>query len=415
MLLLVNIVLLSALMLGVYWFSASKSELSKYYWPGLILKLIAGVSLGLLYSIYYSGGDTWTFFREAIKLGNVAFNSFEALIDIYFKDDYSLITDYSYSLQPRAAFFTKILAPLTIVTGNNYWLTSCYLSLFSFMGYWILANNLYHIHATRWVAVIPTLFFPSIVFWSSGVMKESVAMGAMAALMGIIIKIYLNKKVTFYELIALGLGLILLLSLKYYFAAILIVSVLSLFISRLAIPTKVNWLIEFGLVSTIFIVILIVASFTHPNFYPTRFLLVIVENYKLYLLASSENNVVVFNNLTPDFISFLVHAPKALLAGLFLPLWYSDFTVFRVLAVVENWLVILVLAFSLKYLFMPTNKELRLLAMTAVLFIIVSAIFITFSTPNLGTLIRYKIGYSTVFIALIATLLVNKIEARNLR
>lgn len=415
MLLLVNIILLLALIVGGYWFSASKSELYKYYWPGLIFKLTMGICLGLVYSIYYSGGDTWTFFGEAIKLGKVAFTSFDSLINIYFKDDYSLITNYSYSLQPRAAFMTKILAPLTIITDNNYWLTSCYISLFSFMGYWILANNLYKILGVRWMAVIPTLFFPSIVFWSSGVMKESVAMGAMAAVVGIFIKIYLEKKVALSELFVLVLGLILLLFLKYYFAAILIVSILSLFLSRLTIPVKVNWLIEIGLISTIFVLILIIASFTHPNFYPPRILFVLVENYKAYHAASNGNNVVVFNNLAPDITSFLVHAPKALLSGMFFPLWYADFTIFRVLAVVENWVILLVFLFSLKYLALPKNRDLRILVLTAVLFIIISAIFITFSTPNLGTLTRYKIGYSVVFIVLVTTLLRNKIDSKILK
>lgn len=415
MLLLVNIILLLALIVGGYWFSASKSELYKYYWPGLIFKLTMGICLGLVYSIYYSGGDTWTFFGEAIKLGKVAFTSFDSLINIYFKDDYSLITNYSYSLQPRAAFMTKILAPLTIITDNNYWLTSCYISLFSFMGYWILANNLYKILGVRWMAVIPTLFFPSIVFWSSGVMKESVAMGAMAAVVGIFIKIYLEKKVALSELFVLVLGLILLLFLKYYFAAILIVSILSLFLSRLTIPVKVNWLIEIGLISTIFVLILIIASFTHPNFYPPRILFVLVENYKAYHAASNGNNVVVFNNLAPDITSFLIHAPKALLSGMFFPLWYADFTIFRVLAVVENWVILLVFLFSLKYLALPKNRDLRILVLTAVLFIIISAIFITFSTPNLGTLTRYKIGYSVVFIVLVTTLLRNKIDSKILK
>ncbi len=415
MLLLVNIILLLALIVGGYWFSASKSELYKYYWPGLIFKLTMGICLGLVYSIYYSGGDTWTFFGEAIKLGKVAFTSFDSLINIYFKDNYSLITNYSYSLQPRAAFMTKILAPLTIITDNNYWLTSCYISLFSFMGYWILANNLYKILGVRWMAVIPTLFFPSIVFWSSGVMKESVAMGAMAAVVGIFIKIYLEKKVALSELFVLVLGLILLLFLKYYFAAILIVSILSLFLSRLTIPVKVNWLIEIGLIFTIFVLILIIASFTHPNFYPPRILFVLVENYKAYHAASNGNNVVVFNNLAPDIASFLVHAPKALLSGMFSPLWYADFTIFRVLAVVENWVILLVFLFSLKYLALPKNRDLRILVLTAVLFIIISAIFITFSTPNLGTLTRYKIGYSVVFIVLVTTLLRNKMDSKILK
>jgi hypothetical protein len=45
------------------------------------------------------------------------------------------------------------------------------------------------------------------------------------------------------------------------------------------------------------------------------------------------------------------------------------------------------------------------------LFVITSAIFITFSTPNLGTLVRFRIGYLMVFLTLVAGVITNRIKS----
>ena len=61
-----NILLLIALAVFGYRLSF-KSEIIGYYWPGLAVKIIAGLALGLLYSQYYSSGDSWVMFNEAGK------------------------------------------------------------------------------------------------------------------------------------------------------------------------------------------------------------------------------------------------------------------------------------------------------------------------------------------------------------
>ena len=41
-------------------------QLQLYYWPALVLKLSAGIALGLVYKYHYLVGDTFGFFEDAV-------------------------------------------------------------------------------------------------------------------------------------------------------------------------------------------------------------------------------------------------------------------------------------------------------------------------------------------------------------
>lgn len=410
MILILNILVVFALAYWGYHY-AKLTDLKSFYWPGLLFKLVAGISLGLIYTHYYEYGDTWSMFHEAIKLENVAFSSFSNFIEVYFKNDFTVVVDFSYSIQPRAAFMTKIIAPLAYVSGGNYWLVSCYLSLFSFAGFWMLANTTYKLFKNKWLAVIPTLFFPSIVFWSSGIIKESIAIGALAILFSMLTNFYLQKRFRWLDLIIVLVSLLLLMYLKYYYAAVLIVTYLTLLLSYLVIPKRSLWYIEATAVFVFFTLILTIASLTHPNFWPSRFLAVIVNNYYQYADKSVVDNMVLFENLSPTIFSLAIHSPKALFAGLFFPLWTSTLDLFKLFSVVENWFILFTLFYAMRRFSIPKNREMRLLLFVMVGFIVIMAIFITFSSPNIGTLVRYRIGYLVIFLIIIAGAISSRIKS----
>lgn len=390
---------------------SKKSEIKSFYWPGLAVKIIAGISLGLLYANYYNGGDSWVMFNEAVKLAGIAFTSTNRFLDIYLLSDYSAITEFAYVIQPRAAFMTKILALLAFITNYNYWLITCYLSLFSFFGFWLAANTAYKIFGSKTTAVLPTLFFPSIVFWSSGVIKESVAIGSLAGVLAILISAYYNKSIDWRQTLLLLMGLLLLAFLKYYYAAMLIVTFVTIFTTRAILPKSSKSYVEFGSVLIVFTVILVAASLSHPNFWPSRFLSVMTDNYYQFLVKSSAENVVTFNNLSPTIASFLYYSPKALFAGLFFPLGMSSFSLLKLASILENWLVLLSVIYAIRYFKLPKLKDDRLLLWAMFLFVLTSAIFITFSTPNLGTLVRFKIGYLLVFVTLVTGVITNRLKS----
>lgn len=390
---------------------SNHSALKGYYWSGLSIKIVAGISLGLLYTYYYNGGDSWVMFKEATKLSDIAFTSINRFFNIYLFSDYSAIPDFAYSIQPRAAFMTKILAILALITSHNYWLSACYLSMFSFFGFWLAAHTAYKIYGSKITAVLSMLFFPSIVFWSSGVLKESVAIGSLAGVLAILINTYYKKSLDWLHILLLLMGILLLLNLKYYYAAVLIVTFVTIFTTRAILPKNSNRYVEIGSVLIIFSTILGAASLSHPNFWPSRFLSVITDNYYQFQEHSALENTVRFNNLSPTIASFLFYSPKALFAGLFYPLWTTSFTLLKLFSIIENWLVLLSFVYAIRYFKLPKLKDDRLLLWAMLLFVLTLAIFITLSTPNIGTLVRFKIGYFMVFVTMISGVITNRLKS----
>ena len=105
--------------------------------------------------------------------------------------------------------------------SKNYWLVSLYLSFISFIASWYLVKQIVRIHASLTLpAVVAFLFLPTAVFWSSGLIKESIAMAALYFLAAIVVKLWLNDRVKVYTWIVVPLALWILCNLKYYYLAV---------------------------------------------------------------------------------------------------------------------------------------------------------------------------------------------------
>jgi hypothetical protein len=152
-----------------------KNPLKNYYLPALLFKVASGIALGLLYSFYYNGGDTFLFFEKAKDL--LALPVDQYLNEIFLTS----IPHEERSVLPM----TKITSLILVLTGKNYWLATLYFSLFSFAGtfYFLIALSTKY-PEVRKSAVLAFLFFPSVVFWSSGILKESIVFGIMMFMLG---------------------------------------------------------------------------------------------------------------------------------------------------------------------------------------------------------------------------------------
>src|SRR4051812_27890646 len=87
--------------------------LSFFYWPGLLIKLSAGIAMALIYLFYYGdGGDGWVLNDQALKLNHFFYQDPRAYFNALLFDDYSIeIQEAVYRFyQPRAMSFIKILS-----------------------------------------------------------------------------------------------------------------------------------------------------------------------------------------------------------------------------------------------------------------------------------------------------------------
>ncbi|TAD96927.1 MAG: hypothetical protein EAZ97_13275, partial [Bacteroidetes bacterium] len=197
--------------------------LGKYFLAGLILKFLAGIALGILYLFHYQQGDSLYFFEQGAKLSTFINSEPANYFHFLFHDpreSFYHLREEMIDITPRTVFMVKIVSIFAYFCGQNYWLISLYFSFFAFIGLWICANSLAKIlpHQNS-IFAFAFLFFPSVVFWSSGILKESL----LWFLLGISIHILLVfdwKKV--FHWLALLVCAFFMLKLKYYYLAVLL-------------------------------------------------------------------------------------------------------------------------------------------------------------------------------------------------
>ena len=380
--------------------------LRPWFFYALLSKIGAGIVLGLLYIYVFQEGDTISYHKAASWLSQYARkepgNYFNFLIL-----NGKIPEGFSYFInQPRALFFTKITSILAILTNNNYWLISIYFSLFSFIGTWLIANRISSFYPSyKIAALIGFLFFPSIVFWSSGLLKESIAMGCIGLYVYIFIPFFRDSKINIVQGFILIISALLLWMIKYYYAGVLFSVTIALFISKIIISNPRFTFAKEKPIISIFLMVLVIlslgVSFLHPNLNPFNIFQVLEQNHFQMLTISDPENIVRFINIGQGFTYFLINIPVSLFGGLFLPLPWSIPNYLGALAGIFN-LVILILAIA-KIFNIKTagNQGSKILVIGMITYVVILAILLTFATPNFGTLERYKISYLPFLLILI--------------
>lgn len=379
----------------------AQTHLRKFFWPALMIKLVAGVCLGLVYTYYYSVADTFDYFRDASKFATHAREDFPGYLELlFFNDDLHRLQLAFY--EPRAIFLTRITSVFSILTHNNYWIIGFYFSLISFLASWNLVKVISrYIPSVTTAALFGFLFVPSVIFWSSGLLKESLAVAALYYLTTVFLKMWFRTKPFLLEYPLAVVALVVLWNLKYYYAAVFMPVIFSSLFYRLVARRVVSAGIEALVWAGVFVVPLAVMMLLHPNFHPEKLLSVIVDSNSAYNEISAPEDVVHFQNLEPTAMSLLRNASWALFSGLFRPLFWETSAPIQTLPGIENTSLLLLLLTGIagfkKYFTSPH----RLLILTLTAYVAMLCILITISAPNFGTLSRYRAGYLSFFVFIV--------------
>jgi hypothetical protein len=401
-------IFLSVVVIGSFSFLIWKKTVSPFrniFWPSLIVKLFAGISLGLVYKFYYSTNDTFIFFNDAVVLTSYARQNFSGYLEFLWNSNGTLPFDTIITSEPRSLFFIKILSIVNLFTFDNYWLSSLWFSFFSFTGSWFLFVRLNDLGKDLfWPAALSLLLLPSSLFWGSGIIKESLALGSLFFILEFFLLLCQRRKT---KIINWAWGFIcayFLWYLKYYWAVLLFPTLLTFILVEFFIfpffKLKIFWQ-QIAIWSFLFLIICLCATFVHPNFYLERILGVIVDNYNIFLSVSGDKGVIHFYHLTPGWISILLNSPWALISGLFRPVLFETSSLLQIISGIENLFLFIFCVSSFRNLKGLAGSPHRILIYSAVVYILLLCIFLALSTPNFGTLSRYRVGFLPLFALLI--------------
>lgn len=385
-----------------YYKNTRNTELAGVFLPALLLKLFSGICLGFVFLKFYNGtGDTFGFFEYAVKYSKMISNDPDGFVKFFFEN---VTGDPFLSSQPRVVAFVKFASLITFISFNNYWIATVYFSLISFGGFYYFANKTASAFPEyKWRIAISFLFFPSVVFWSSGFIKESIVMPAMLIITGYFFSwIYEKKRIKLLPVMITVLLSGVVFFIKFYYAAVLIPVLVSLgftqyFSRRAALKSSIQVTVFFALLLSLFIV----ASFLNPYLSLNNFLQSVYQNYVATVLLSSDDKIIHFYQFTPAISSFLINLPTALFAGLFRPLIFEGQNVFMLLTGFENTCLLILTCYVFLNLKRSKANTDILLVTGGIFYIVILASLLAFSSPNMGTLARYKIGFLPFFVCLL--------------
>jgi hypothetical protein len=159
----------------------------RYFIPALTLKFVGAIALGLIYTFYYNGGDTINYYNQA----SVIYHAFGDSLEAGFK----LLTtngDYDPTLAKyidqipwfgrgsNEYFVLRVAAFFALLDFNTYTVTGLFFALASFSGIWAMYMTFAKIRPVIYKELAVAVFFiPSVFFWGSGLMKDSLCLGAL--------------------------------------------------------------------------------------------------------------------------------------------------------------------------------------------------------------------------------------------
>jgi hypothetical protein len=239
-----------------------------------------------------------------------------------------------------------------------------------------------------------------VVFWSSGIIKESFALAGLYLTAGVWLKGMIREKTHFWEYLAAVAGLWVVWNLKYYWAAVFL-PVAAISIVTQTYRTRVNPITGLVIWPLLVVIIAVAVQFIHPNFYPGNFLNVLVNNHNAFIPLSDPKNLIHYYNLHPSWISVTINSPWALFSGLFRPLPGEAHGILAWIPAIENAVILILVVASLSIHRMQTSPY-KGIVVSVLVYSFVLCVFLSLSTPNFGSLARYKVGFMPFFIFVIS-------------
>ncbi|MCE3278822.1 MAG: hypothetical protein K0S44_1013 [Bacteroidetes bacterium] len=202
-----------------------KMPLYKWYTKGLIVKLLGAISVCLIYQFYYTGGDTVAYFQTARAICNLIHKDPLVFFDVLFGDNSPMNYSYFdsttgwpvYWRDEKALFVARWVVPLVFLSFKTFTVTAVLLAWLCYAGIWklfLLYNQQFPFIQKQ--LAISVLFIPSVVFWGSGLLKDTITLSAVGWYTYYFFYFFIQKKYRISYLIFIFISAFLLISIKPY-------------------------------------------------------------------------------------------------------------------------------------------------------------------------------------------------------
>ncbi|MCU0445822.1 MAG: hypothetical protein MUE85_12995 [Microscillaceae bacterium] len=400
-------------------------NLRRYFIIAFSFKVLGAIALGLIYQFYYNGGDTYNFFRDSRPIWEAFWHSPGLAFQIIFAQ----VGDYSpemYEFTRRIYFFSagdeqtfnvvRVSGFLALISFNTYTVIAIFFALISFSGMWAMYRAMYDMFPQLHRPLAYACFFvPSVYFWGSGLLKDSLTLGALGWVFHCFYFIFFKRKNLIFNSILLLINVLLIQSIKVFIlawfapaASIWLFMQYRMFIKNralriLALPVMFVSSLPLGYYG--------VQKLTEDN---QRYNLenitqtaTITSDYlKGYVASGSAYDLGEVDLLTP--VGIINALPKSIWLGLFRPHpWETRGSPVIALSALESFFILFLTFRILVFnnIFKVFNV---LLERPFTLFCLTFAVFVAFSVAvssgNYGSMVRYRIPMFPFYMAMLYVL-----------
>ena len=388
----------------------------KYFLPGLFVKIVGAVALGLIYQFYYGGGDTFNFFHDSTLIWEAfqenPFTGLELILadNQFHQGLYQYTSQMHFYADPYTYHVVRMSALLGLFTFHTYTLVAILFALLSFTGMWAMFKVFYSLypHLHRRIA-LAVLFMPSVFFWGSGLMKDTITLGALGWLFhGFYFGAIKRRSLAINGVTA--------------FLCILIIKAIKVYILLCFLPAAFLWIfLEYRAriksrtmrVLSLPIVILLAVPLSYQA------ILKITEENKRYQLENIANttqvtakwleqmgtlqsgSVYTLGEFDGTWSGMIAKAPQASLVALYRPfLWEARNPVMLLSALEAAFFLFMTLKvlWIVKFRRMGSTITGQPLVLFSLLFAVTFSFAVGVSSYNFGTLVRYKIPMMPFFL-----------------
>ena len=406
----------------------------RFYLQGLWAKMLGGLAVCLIYTYYYKGGDTFSYFIEA-----------RTYVNVFLEGDYNMlwelinfktypISSVNYGSYENCEFIFRddsyyehltslITAPFCLLGFKSLFATTLFLAYISYFGIWRLyIVYLYYFPNLYRPLAWAILLVPSVFFWGSGLLKDTYTFSALCWYIYAFFRLFMQKQYRFKYVLALLVAAYIMISIKpYILFAALPGTILWLFFNRLNnIQNIALRLLSFPAI-IIIVFTLVIGSMALLGDYLGEYSLsqVLFKAEKTQKdFAYNDiygSNKVDIGEFDASLSGIIKKAPISISVGLFQPFIWKANNIVMIFAGLEN---LFILALSLYVLFKVKLKHLVLSLFSHPLFIFsfLFALFFAFSvgltTANYGALVRLRIPCIPFYFCALIIIIKNNYETK---
>lgn len=388
----------------------------RYYSWGLYVKLIGGLALCFIYSFYYGGGDTINYYHDGICMMNLFFTNPSAVftimvdgLDIHNYFYFSPETGYPIYYRDAHTFFVvKVIFLFVLISGGSYIVATLLVTYASFTGIW----RMYKVFVMEFPQLqkqmaIAILFIPSVFFWGSGILKDTITLAAIGHYTYGFYMTFIRREKMFSSFLTIALAAFFLVSIKPYIILALLpgslVWLVQKYISQM--PNKVMKTLAGPLFFVIAIgggyVLLLNMNALLGQYSIDNVLEKAVTTYKDLKADYYKGNSFDIGEFEATVPSMLSKAPAAITAGLFRPFLWEVRNIVMLLSGIEGAILMFLtfrILWKMRIIGVARYFAKNHLLVFALIFSLFFAFSVGISTSNFGSLVRYRIPVLPFFV-----------------